>query len=316
MPVLGVETSLSGGYTGPVRIVCIVASIAAASWMAIDVAAASATVRVALAAPKPTSQWSGYAVTSPTGGSGGSGGFTSVTATWKQPAATCHSGVASSAFWVGLGGFASNSNRIEQVGAAADCTSTNKPKYYAWYDLPPNPGVILKLKVRPADVMTASVHMNATRTQVALRIVNTTTGGVYSTNLRVEGPDVTSAEWITEAPSSCNDYGACQSIPLADFGKVRFTKVATVANGHQGTIVDKHWQDTAIKLVPHTQTDRYFPEAADAQPSSSTAGAIPYGLTPAGDAFGVTWKADTEGSQPPPTRPTSPNAYVAGPRRV
>lgn len=280
--------------------------------MGIDVAAGAATVGLTQTGPTATSQWSGYAVTNPTGGSGG---FASVTATWKQPAASCHSGVASSAFWVGLGGFASNSNRIEQIGAAADCTSANKPKYYAWYDLPPNAGVILKLKVRPADVITASVHMNATRTQVALRIVNTTTGSTYATNLRVEAPDVTSAEWITEAPSSCNAYGSCQSLPLADFGKVTFTKVAAVANGHRGTITDKHWQDTAIKLVPHTQSNRYFPQAAGAQPSSSTAGAIPHGLTPAGDAFGVIWKADTE-SPPKPTTPTSPNAYVAGPRDV
>ena len=88
--------------------------------MGIVVAAASANVRVA---STPTAQWSGYAVTNP---SGGSTGFTSVTATWKQPRAFCHAGAASSAFWVGLGGFSSNSNRIEQIGAAADCTKAEQ----------------------------------------------------------------------------------------------------------------------------------------------------------------------------------------------
>jgi hypothetical protein len=292
-----------------VRIVRIVAAIATATWFGIVVAAASADAHVA---PTPTAQWSGYAVTNP---AGASGGFTSVTATWKQPKATCRSGAASSAFWVGLGGFSSNSNRIEQIGAAADCTKADKPTYYAWYDLPPNAGVILKLTVRPADVMTASVHMNATRTKVSLRIVNTTTGFAYATNLRVTSPDVTSAEWITEAPSSCNEYGTCQSIPLADFGKVAFTKIAAAANGHQGTITDPHWQYTAIKLVPRTQRGQYFPEAAGAQATTSTAGAIPTGLTAAGNTFGITWKANVEG-KPPVTTPTSPNAYVAGPRRI
>jgi hypothetical protein len=287
----------------------IVAAIVAASWLGIDLAAAQA----ASAPPTPTEQWSGYAVTNPTGATNG---FTSVSATWKQPAATCHSGFASSAFWVGLGAFASGSNRIEQIGAAADCTSANKPKYYAWYDLSPNPGVILKLKVRPADVMTASVHMNATQTWVALRIVDTTTGWVYSKDLRVEQPDVTSAEWITEAPSGCNAYGVCQAIPLADFGQVAFTKAEAGANGHSGTITDKHWQDTAIKLVPHTQANRYFPQAAGAKPSTSTAGAIPHGLTSAGNTFGITWKANTESSTPPATTTTNPNAYIAGPRHV
>lgn len=290
----------------------IVAAIVAASWMGLDLAAASANAQAAAASPTPTEQWSGYAVTNP---AGTSDGFTSVSATWKQPAATCHSGFASSAFWVGLGAFASGSNRIEQIGAAADCTSANKPTYYAWYDLSPNPGVILKLKVRPADVMTASVHMNATQTWVALRIVDTTTGTVYSKDLRVEQPDVTSAEWITEAPSSCNAYGVCQAIPLADFSQVAFTKAEAAANGHTGTITDKHWQNTAIELVPHTQTNRYFPQAAGTKRSSSTAGAIPYGLTSAGNTFGVTWKANTEAPTPRPTT-TSPNAYIAGPRRA
>lgn len=292
------------------RIVRIVAAIATATWLGIVVAAASAGVRVASTDATPTAQWSGYAITNP---AGASGGFASVTATWKQPRAFCRSGAASAAFWVGLGGFSSDSNKIEQIGADADCTRTNKPDYYAWYDLPPNAGVILKLKVHPADVMTASVRMNPTRTQVSLRLVDTTTGSVYATDLRVQSPDVTSAEWITEAPSVCDGAG-CESTPLADFGKVAFTKIAAVANGHQGTITDRHWQDTAIKLVPRTEQNRYFPEAAGAQASTSTAGAIPSGLTAAGDTFDITWKANVEGSQPALT-PTSPNAYVAGPRR-
>jgi hypothetical protein len=294
-----------------VRIVRIVAAIATATWLGIVVAAASADVRVASTAATPTAQWSGYAVTNP---AGASRGFTSVTATWKQPRAFCRAGAASAAFWVGLGGFSSDSNKIEQIGAAADCTKTNRPDYYAWYDLPPNPGVILKLKIHPADVMTATVRMNPTRTQVSLRLVDTTTGSLYATDLRVESPDVTSAEWITEAPSDCDAYGHCESTSLADFGKVAFTKIAAVANGHQGTITDTHWQDTAIKLVPRTQQNQYFPEAAGVQASTSTAGAIPSGLTSAGSTFGVTWKANVEGSEPAPT-PTSPNAYVAGPRR-
>ncbi len=271
-------------------------------------AAASASVRTA---PTPTQQWSGYAVTNPTGAADG---FTSVTATWKQPKATCHSGAASSAFWVGLGGFTSDSNRIEQIGAAADCTATNRPSYYAWYDLPPSAGVILSLPVHPADVITASVHMNAARTQVALRIANVTTGHAYATELRVASPDVTSAEWITEAPSSCDAYGACESTPLADFGKVAFTRIAAVAGGHEGTIIDSHWRKTAIELVPHVHTNRYFPEAAGAQATSSTAGAVPSGLTASGATFGITWKPRMKGSAP--AAPASPpGAYVAGPRR-
>ncbi|HWB21325.1 MAG TPA: G1 family glutamic endopeptidase [Gaiellaceae bacterium] len=294
------------------RIVRIVAAatglIAASVLLGVFAAAASASARVA---PTPTQQWSGYAVTNPTGNAGG---FTRVTATWKQPKATCRTGAGSAAFWVGLGGFTSDSNKIEQIGAASDCTSANKPKYYAWYDLPPNAGVILSLRVRPADVMTASVRMNASKTQVSLRIANTTTGMAYSTRLPVFSPDVTSAEWITEAPSECDQYGFCQSTPLADFGQVSFTKISAGTASYQGSITDPRWQSTAIELVPGTHTSRYFPEAAGAKATTSRAGAVPNGLTAAGNEFGVKWKADIEGSQPAPA-PASPGTYVAGPRR-
>ena len=257
---------------------------------------------------KPTTQWAGYAVT-------GAKPFTSASGTWRQPRATCRLGAASAAFWVGLGGFSSESNRIEQIGAAADCTSKNRPSYYTWYDLPPNPGVILALKVNAGDLITASVRMNGARTRVALRIADATTGGSYSTVLAVTSPDLTSAEWITEAPLDCNGYGSCQSVALANFGSVAFTRIAAVSGGHAGTITDAHWANTAIKLVPHTRANSYFPGSSGALPSDSTAGAVPSGLTSAGDSFGVSWKAKTTASTSTPTSPTSPNAYVAGVRR-
>ena len=226
------------------RIERIVAAIAAAASFLI-VAAASAGVLVS-AAPKSTTQWAGYAITNESGKP-----FTSVTATWRQPRAYCRAGAASAAFWVGLGGFSNGSQRIEQVGADADCTPADKPTYYAWYDLPPSPGVVVKLAVKPADVLTASVRMNMAKTVLSVRIDDVTTGSSYSKQLLVRSPDLSSAEWIAEAPVDCAGYGGCQSVPLADFGSVSFTKIGAVAGGRKGTVTDTHWRANAVQLVPN-----------------------------------------------------------------
>src|SRR5580704_16340313 len=66
--------------------------------------------------------WSGYAATT--------GTYTSVSASWTEPAGTCTSGDQWSSFWVGLDGY--NSNSVEQTGSDVDCSGAT-PKYYAWY---------------------------------------------------------------------------------------------------------------------------------------------------------------------------------------
>ena len=59
-----------------------------------------------------STNWSGYAVAG--------GTYTTVTASWVQPAVTC-SGTAYSSFWVGIDG--DTSNTVEQTGTEADCSS-------------------------------------------------------------------------------------------------------------------------------------------------------------------------------------------------
>src|ERR1700729_713730 len=61
-----------------------------------------------------STNWSGYAAT------GANGAFSSVSASWKEPTATCSSRSAQYAsFWGGLGGFASDS--VEHSGTDSDC---------------------------------------------------------------------------------------------------------------------------------------------------------------------------------------------------
>ena len=98
---------------------------------------ASAIPRVTATALDRSPNWAGYVARDR---KGMTKSFTSVTATWKQPKASCASGAAASAFWVGLGGYGPSATGLLQIGTDTDCTDTNEQKYYAWYDIPPNQG--------------------------------------------------------------------------------------------------------------------------------------------------------------------------------
>jgi hypothetical protein len=80
--------------------------------------------------------------------------------------------------------------------------------------------------------------------------------------------DVTSAEWIAEAPSACNSSGSCRVLPLADFGKVDFTSgLAVTTDGRTGAIASSQWDATPIRLVP----DRSASNGKVAVPTALTA---------------------------------------------
>jgi Peptidase A4 family len=158
-----------------------------------------------------STNWAGY---SATGGS-----FTSVSATWKQPAATCSAATAYSSFWVGLDG--DGTNTVEQIGTDADC-SGGKPVYYAWYEMYPKFPVNLSLTIRAGDTLSASVTTDG-RGSFMLIIRDTTNGGSFTTTQRMKHAKLASAEVIAEAPSSGG------VLPLADFGSVGFS--AATVNG-------------------------------------------------------------------------------------
>ena len=104
--------------------------------------------------------------------------------------------------------------------------------------------------MRPGDTISASVTVSGHT--VKLFLANRTRGTSFATQLQVAQVDVSSAEWIVEAPSACGDNGGCQALPLADFGTTSFANVrATSATGHTGTISDPAWSNVAITLSPH-----------------------------------------------------------------
>jgi len=211
--------------------------------------------------------------------------FTSVTGTWTVPVANCTNAPNSSAaFWVGLGGSSDTASGLEQTGTGSDC-SNGTAKYYAWYEILPAASVQVPLKVNPGDQITTSVNVNGTT--VLVQIKNRTRKTTFTKALQVAAPDVSSAEWIAEAPSACSAGGRCTVLPLANFGTVTFTRAAAIASGHPGTISDPTWTNEPISLVPQS-TSRFF----GGLNSSSTAGATPGALSADGRSFGVSWLAN------------------------
>jgi len=236
-------------------------------------AAVAATVaRSAAAAADVSTNWSGYAVSGTT--------FTSVSGGWVQPKASCSTGATTSAaFWVGLGGNSEDSESLEQIGTSSDCSPSGAATYTVWYELVPAASVTVELKVAAGDRIWASVKVNGTKVTVTVK--NLTRKTSFAKTLTMAAPDVSSAEWIAEAPSACDAYGRCRQVQLTDFGTVTFTKALAASGKHTGTISDAHWAATSIELE---SAGNFGPFAAE----ETAAQAMPSALSVGGSAFAVT----------------------------
>jgi hypothetical protein len=281
---------------------------------ALSVAAVTLIPATASAAPlteaSVSANWSGYTATGAQ--------FSSVSGSWVQPSASCDSGSGDAAFWVGLGGADGQSQALEQAGTQIDCSS-GAPTYSAWYELVPSaPAQFSELSVSPGDRISATVGVDGQ--QVSISMTNHTTGRTANKSLRMDDPDVSSAEWIAEAPSSCigGSLDSCQPVALADFGKVNFSDATATANGHTGSISDPAWTAQPIQLAAGA-ADRFagggFDGSDQGGASAATqAGAVPSELSVDGSAFSVTWQntTDDQSSSDPAVVPVPDGGYGDG----
>ena len=208
-----------------------------------------------------SSNWSGYAAYNAT--------FSDVKGSWIQPAANCSSTTTAqyASFWVGLDGYKSSS--VEQLGTDSDCAGRNKPSYYAWWEMYPNPShQISGFAVRPGDSISAEVSRVAT--VYTLTLVNNTTGQRFSTTQTSTAAN-SSAEWVAEAPSQCIIV-FCRVLPLANFGTITFTG-SYATSGTQKSI--SGYANDSITMTDTTGT---------------TVRAQPSGLSPDGTSFSDTWR--------------------------
>ncbi len=259
-------------------------------WMPIPLIVAAlfaAAAPAALADSVTSSNWAGYAVHR------AGMGFKKVAAAWTQPTATCTEGSqAYSAIWVGLGGYNESSTALEQIGSEVDCTASGKVDSSVWYELVPAASQTIKMRVRPGDGLYATVTVNGNK--VVLTILDATTHRSFKKTLHASAVDVSSAEWIVEAPSDCISANTCQTLPLADFGSAAFAFAgAQSVAGHLGTISDPAWDVSKIRL---TATGHRF---VGYNGSSSLVGvATPSVLAPSGSSFKVTYSTVSAQSSP------------------
>jgi hypothetical protein len=222
---------------------------------------------VANAAAMTSENWAGYGL------AGSPGQFTSVSASWTQPAVTCTAQTTFSSFWVGLDG--DGTNTVEQTGTEADCDA-GAATYQGWFEMFPNAPVFYDNPVAPGDAMSASVVANGGG-EFTLTLTDATAGWTQATNQTSATAQLGSAEVIVEAPSNAN------VLPLSNFGTVSFANV-TADNAPIGN------ED------PSTLTMVSAQGVTEATPSALSGG----------NAFTVTWDSTGTTAVPPATTATAP----------
>jgi Peptidase A4 family len=279
---------------------CMRARLAVFAAVVISIAAAAAPQAALAQNVTVSSNWSGYAVTGPSKGYR----FHRVAGSWVQPRGTCAAGRETfSVAWVGLGGFNRGSTALEQAGTAVDCSRSGHALYSAWYELIPASPVKLRLRVHPGDRIAASVAERAHRT--ILQVRDLSTGAVKTAVRRLVRPDLSSAEWIVEAPSICSSSARCTPLPLTDFGTIAFSRASLRGSASSYEAIDaRSLRVTRLELRDYSDG----PLWTRSQGGAAHATGIASALSASGDAFTVTWQALTGGAEgsPPPQQPSSP----------
>jgi hypothetical protein len=247
-----------------------------------------------------SSNWAGYAVRR-TGVS-----FKRVSGTWTVPAVNCSSSATStySANWVGLGGYTSTSPALEQLGTESDCSASGKATYSAWFEVVPAAATTAKLTIQPGDEMFASATVSSSK-KVTLTIADTTRKTKVTKSVQAGAIDVSSAEWIVEAPALCSGSStsdaSCRQTALANFGSTTFGSArATTTGGHAGSILDASYDAIAISLAnrgfqrgPGFVPGGGFGSGRGQGATSSTSDATPGAPSADGAAFTVSYGTGT-----------------------
>ncbi len=152
----------------------------------------------------------------------------------------------------------------------------------------PADSVNLKVKIRPGDMIASAVVVNGT--DVLVQVTDRTRRVRFTKHLSMASPDLSSAEWITEAPSQCGSSSFCPQLSLTNFGSVTFTRSFAIGNGLNGTISSPNWMSTESQLVPRAH--RFYGDPNDPTSLAGGAGATPTALVPDGSGFTVAWSAN------------------------
>jgi Peptidase A4 family len=199
-----------------------------------------------------SANWAGYAVT------GRGGRFNALRATFFVPYLTCTKalGQTLSSDWVGFDGFTSKPDSVEQGGIGADCSTSAKASYYAWWEMYPEPETRISVRVRPGDSVTATISYDTADKDFRITLADNTTGGHFAVTRKC--PDVkigkrslicprNSAEVISEAPATGSSSQNAVIAHLSDYDAVSFGAISiTNSAGRRGALVSSHWSTTKI----------------------------------------------------------------------
>jgi hypothetical protein len=229
--------------------------------------APTAGATAASSAVKLSTNWSGYAVTSPSK-------FTSVQGDFVQPAVTCTGKGQYVAAWVGLDGY--NNSTVEQDGTFATCIGPHNdtPVYVAWYEMYPAGSVEL-FPVNAGDEIAPAVTY--TGTTFTLSLTDVTTGQSGSFTAPCKSCRRASAEWIVERPELCNTRQTkCFLSALPDFG------AASATDGTAGTVAAPAGPISSFTDIP---IDMIQPQGTSVELLDQT-----NPLDATGSDFSVTWE--------------------------
>jgi Peptidase A4 family len=202
-----------------------------------------------------SANWSGYAAATNLNDPQ-TGSVTAVSGSWIVPTATASSarGTSYSAVWVGIDGFSDST--VEQIGTSQDVVN-GTAQYQVWYEMYSSgkqqpEQVISGMTIEPGDSISASVQYISSGAHAGdflLSIIDNTRANdsfsIYVSSAQTQSPtaEMSSAEWIVEAPSLGNNVAA-----LADFGSVTFTSATATIDGVTGPVDDPAWQSQAMYI--------------------------------------------------------------------
>lgn len=251
-----------------------------------------------------SSNWSGYA------GRRGGVSFRSVAARWRVPSVSCTAGPpAYSAMRVGPADYSYSSAALEQTGTESDCSASGQAIYSARPEIPPAGPTPVALRSRAGDLINASVAVADRRVTIVLEDLAdhcSFTRPLYRSTV-----DTSSAEWTVEAPSGCAYTGACEPLPLANFGRAGFSSArARTVGGRSGTIRRIWWDTTKITLA---SGGRQF---ASENAVGSSAEAMASGVSSNSSKFGIAYKSPSSGSLSATARGFSPRSAELAPSLI
>jgi hypothetical protein len=196
--------------------------------------------------------------------------------------------------WVGLGGFDTDATSLEQIGTYANCAGAGRAAYGAWLELLPNSSSHIRMDIRPGDVMSASVTIR--HHHVTLRVSDETTRTRASITRHAKAVDVSSAEWIVEAPSTC-EANACEPLQLANFGSVAFSNATATAKGRTAPAGDREWLTTELELQQssHALGVTTAATGGDDLPAQELISARPTRVSSSTGGFAVEWREQDTG---------------------